>query len=479
LFLENKHEIVEHLAKTADLQKLSFMQLPASPPRFEPLMSATLAQGAELALRVFGGSSDVDDHGRYLHWDKLRHLPPPQGLSSEQWWLGIKLSRRKNYRPLPLMDVRGRAFQYCLPGEVQRELHWLDRHAAGSIQAEPLIADTERQKSFLIRSLIEESINSSQLEGASTTQNVAREMIRSERAPRDHSERMIFNNYEAMRFIRDQRGDPLTPSIVFELQRILTRGTLEVEDQSGRFRRPTERIEVVDDRSHVVLHTPPAAEQLPTRMEALCAFANADSDSADVGHTFLHPVIKAIALHFMLGYDHPFCDGNGRTARALFYWAMAREGYWLTEYISISKIIKQAPAQYGRAYLHTESDDNDLTYFLIHQLEVLRKAVDALHVYLRDKQRDIGEAEQMITRNPRLAGKLNFRQNALLRHALKHPRFAYVIEEHQHSHGISYDVARKDLLAMSDKLGLLKRTREGKRYLFIVPDDLERRIHKT
>lgn len=454
------------------------MQLPVEPPRFESLLQAMLEQGPGLAARVFGASSEVDGQGRYLHWDKLRHLPPPEGLSPEHWWLGIKLVRRKRFRPLLLRDERGLPFQYCLPGTVQRDLHWLDRHAAGSIQAEPAIADTERQKTFLIRSLIEESINSSQLEGASTTRNVAREMIRQGREPRDRSERMIVNNYVAMQFIREHRHDPLTPSLVFELQSILTRGTLESEDQTGRFRRADEPIEVVDNVSHIVLHRPPPAEQLSERLQSLCDFANADTVTADAEGGFLHPVVKAVALHFMLGYDHPFCDGNGRTARALFYWAMAREGYWLTEYISISKIIKQSPAQYGRAYLHTETDDNDLTYFLIHQLDVVRKAVDALHEYLRGKVHDIGEAEQMLTSNPRLAGQLNFRQLALLRHALKHPRFAYVIEEHQRSHGISYDVARKDLLFMADSLRLLSKAKDGKRYLFVVPEDLERRIQK-
>ena len=180
----------------------------------------------------------------------------------------------------------------------------------------------------------------------------------------------------------------------------------------------------------------------------------------------------------MMGYDHPFCDGNGRTARALFYWAMVREGYWLAEFISISRIIKESPAQYGRAYLHTETDDNDLTYFLIHQLEMIHKAITALHAFLAKKAKGISEAEQMLKKNPRLKGKLNFRQVALLRHALKNPRFSYVIDEHQRSHGISYDVARKDLLAMAEELKLLTKARDGRRYLFVVPDDLEQRIRK-
>lgn len=454
------------------------MQLPVAPPSFDALLRDTVARGPAEMGRLLNAFTEVDGQGRYLHWDKLRHLPAPEGFSSEQWWLGIKMARQKNYKPLLLQDKRGVAFRYCLPAIVQKELHWLDRHAAGSIQADAAITDPQMRNTYLIRSLIEEAISSSQLEGASTTQNVAKEMIRQGRAPRNKSERMIFNNYQAMRFIRDSRNDPLTPSLVFELQRILTQNTLEDEDQAGRFRRADEDIKVVDNVSHIVLHEPPPAHELTDRLRALCDFANADAMQSGNPDTFLHPVVKAIALHFMLGYDHPFCDGNGRTARALFYWAMARQGYWLAEFISISSIIKRSPAQYGKAYLHTESDDNDVTYFLLHQLDVIHNAITALHEFLRKKMSAINEAEQMLTQNASLKGRLNFRQLALLRHALKHPRFAYVIEEHQHSHGISYDVARKDLLFMADELKLLTKTKGGKRYLFVVPEDLEQRIRK-
>lgn len=454
------------------------MQLPVVPPAFEPLLHATFAQGPELLARLMHGVSEVDGQGRYLHWDKLRHLPPPNGLTSEQWWLGVKLTRRKNFKPLPLRDRNGAAFQYGLPAIVHKDLHWLDRHASGSIHVEAAITHPQTRDTYLIRSLIEEAISSSQLEGASTTQNVAKEMIRQEREPRDKSERMILNNYQAMRFIREFRNERLTPSLVFELQRILTKDTLDNDDQAGRFRRSDEPIQVVDNVSHVVLHVPPPAAQLPERLQALCDFANADAAQDEDANTFLHPVVRAIALHFMLGYDHPFCDGNGRTARALFYWAMARQGYWLAEFISISTIIKASPALYGKAYLHSETDDNDLTYFLIHQLDVIHKAISALHEFLRRKTQDLNEAEQMLTRNARLKGRLNFRQLALLRHALKHPRFAYVIDEHRNSHGISYDVARKDLLFMADELKLLTRTKDGKRYLFVVPEDIEQRIRK-
>ncbi|MFK8067293.1 MAG: Fic family protein [Gammaproteobacteria bacterium] len=423
------------------------------------------------------GMPAVDNKGRYLHWDKLRHLTPPDGMTSEQWWTGIKAARKNVSKSLSFCDKHGQSVQFAVTDQILAELHWLDRNASGSLQSDEAITNPQSRDTYLVRSLIEEAINSSQLEGASTTHDVAKEMIRQDRDPKDISERMIINNYRAMQFIRDIKDEDLTPSIVFELHRILTEHTMEDPEKSGQFRDKYDDIHVIDDRSQEYLHTPPEASELPDRLLKLCEFANANNN-AQTGDTFLHPVIKAIILHFMLAYDHPFYDGNGRTARALFYWAMAKQGYWLVEFISISEIIKKAPAQYGKAFLYTETDENDLTYFLIHQLDVIHKAIESLHQFLDTKIKAVSEAEEWLNRNDRLRGKLNFRQLALLRHALKHPRFSYVIEEHQMSHALSYDVARKDLIKMSDELNLLVKTKQGKRYFFMVPDDLAERIGK-
>jgi len=450
------------------------MKVPVSPPDFGTLLASIFEKNPDALMRMIESASPTDQKGRYSHWDKVRHLPPPEGFSSEEWWFRIKKARRDLYQLLPLQDKQNKPFQFATPPQILRELHWLDRYASGNIQGNDAITNTQTRNTYLIRSLIEEAINSSQLEGASTTRDVAKEMIRQDRSPKDKSEQMILNNYHAMQFIRDIKDEALTPSIVFELHQLLTRQTLD-EETVGRFRTNLDEIHVVDKATQEYLHTPPPAEQLPERMQMLCDFANWES-SSESESAFLHPVIKAIVLHFMLAYDHPFCDGNGRTARALFYWSMAKQGYWLMEFVSISRVIKQAPIQYAKAFLYTETDENDLTYFLIHQLEVIHQAVDALHVFLDQKMQGISEAEHRLTDNPRLKNKLNFRQLALLRHALKHPRFSYVVQEHQRSHGISYDVARKDLLEMADTLKLLVKTKQGKRYYFVVPSDLEQRI---
>lgn len=443
------------------------MKMPVTPPNAEDIFVDMIAKDSTKATGILSKFSPVDTKGRYLHWDKIQHLESPEGYSNKEWWAGIKFSRSSMYQTIPLMDKYGKPFKFCVPNNLQEELHWLDLNTAGTISAEKPIANPNIRNTYLIRSLVEEAISSSQLEGASTTRNVAKEMIRQGRDPKDKSEQMIMNNYHAMQFIREYKDEKLTPSIVLELHRIVTESTLDDGEKAGCFRDADEDIHVVDE-SHNVLHTPPDASELEDRLKVLCQFAN-----GELTEDFLHPVIKAIVLHFMLAYDHPFVDGNGRTARALFYWALANQDYWLMEFISISKVIKRAPVQYGKAFLHTETDDNDLTYFIVHQLEVIKLSIVELQAYFDEKIKGVEFAESLLETNNKLKGKLNFRQLALLRHALKHPRFIYNINEHQNSHGIAYETARKDLIQMSDKLKLLTKLKSGKSFVFVSPTDIE------
>lgn len=444
------------------------MKIPVTPPDFIKIIT----EKHELFSKALN-TSITDEKGRYLHWDKLRHLTPPNNFTSEEWWAVIRFKRQNLFTTLALFDKSNQPFKFCTPDAVNRDLHWLDMNAAGTISANQPVTNQGMQNTYLIKSLVEEAINSSQLEGASTTRHVAKEMIRQGRDPKNKSEQMILNNYHAMQFIRDFKEDELTPSFLFELHRILTEKTLDDPEKAGVLRSENDKVYVTDRTSSNVLHSPPHASQLNKRIESLCNFANDTSNS-----TFIHPVIRAITLHFMLAFDHPFIDGNGRTARALFYWSMISQGYWLAEFISISRIIKSAPVQYGRAFLYTETDDNDVTYFIIHQLEVIRKAIQDLHAYLGKKTKGIEEARETLRNAKHLGGKLNFRQLAVLRHALKHPRFIYNINEHRNSHGISYETARKDLLYMSDKLNLLSKLKQGRTFIFISPSDLETRIKK-
>jgi len=412
----------------------------------------------------------VDYKGRYLHWDKLKYMEPPQGFTSEEYWLGTKFARAPLLKDLPLLDKEGQSFKFGAPDEVQRRLHEIDKNASGQIKMAEPVTNKRTRNRYLIKSLIEESINSSQLEGASTTRKVASEMLMTQRKPRNRSEQMILNNYHAMEFVREHKNFPLSPAMILELHRLVTLDTLEKPDLPGRFRTANDDIVIVDSASEKILHTPPPASELPERLQRLCQFAN-ETES----EIFIHPVIKSILLHFMLAYDHPFVDGNGRTARALFYWSMANQYYWLVEFISISGIIKNAPAKYGYAFLYSETDDNDATYFIIHQLGVILRAIKDLHNYLARKMDETKQALDLLSQT-KLEGKLNHRQIALLEHALNHPNALYRIREHQNLHRITYQTARSDFMKLSDELGLLHKLKDGRTFVYLSPGNLKERI---
>jgi len=419
---------------------------------------------SDRVVRTIRAPEDPRALKHYLHWDKLKRLKPPDGLSSEEWWLQIKFARNTSLRRVPLRDVDGEPFVFTLPDLVLKRLHHIDQRCSGEIaMAEVVTADAQARQHYLVNSLMEEAIRSSQLEGATTSRRVAKELLRSGRQPRDRSERMIMNNYRALRFMREEMGDSLTPSAVLELHRILTEGTLDNPDAAGRLQTPEEeRVAVLDRDDDRLLHAPPPAEQLPDRLVALCRFANEGE-----GDPFLHPVIRAVLLHFWLGYDHPFEDGNGRTARALFYWSMRTQGYWLVEYLSVSRILQDAPSRYGRAYLLTERDERDATYFILYQLEVIERAVRELHEYLRRKVSEVRAVESLI----RGAPLLNHRQLALLSDALRGSDHEYTFGGHALSHDVTHETGRSDLAQLAD-LGLLERTRAGRNYVFRAPLDL-------
>jgi Fic family protein len=436
-----------------------------------PPIEALIAKLGEGAVDALTAPAAVLLRDRYLHWDKLRRLPPPAGLSSEQWWLKVKAARSDELRTLPLTDPDGRAFGYTLPDLVLRHLHRIDQRCAGEVAMDEVVtSDRQAMGRFLVNSLMEEAIRSSQLEGATTSRVIAKELLRSGRPPRDRSERMIANNYRALQFMREEMAATLTPDSVLELHRILTEGTLADPAAAGRLQQPGEdRVAVFDRDEGPPVHVPPPAEQLPERLRLLCEFAN-EGD----GERFVHPVVRSILLHFWLAYDHPFEDGNGRTARILFFWSMHRRGYWLAEYLPISRLIRAAPAQYGRAFMETETDEGDTTYFLLHQLRLIERAIDDLHAYLRRKSAEQRDLKQMLDG----VEGLNGRQLALLTHAVKHPEHVYAFGGHARSHRVTHETARSDLGGLAER-GLLLRTRRGRSYAFTTPSDLAERLRES
>jgi Fic family protein len=405
---------------------------------------------------------------KYLYWDELKHRTGGVDLKPEEVWWYIKFIRRSNYKKIALKDISGKEFVYWLPDSLHKGLHFVDQKGSGHILVEnPEFPKKEKEK-YLISSLMEEAIASSQVEGAATTRPIAKEMLRTGRKPENESEQMILNNYETMLQIKELVGQPLSIRLLNELQAKITNKTLADPDAAGRFRNETEkeRIKVWDDSTGELLFDPPPAAEIQERMQALCDFANNEEK-----YEFMHPLLKAMILHFWLAYVHPYVDGNGRTARALFYWQMLKSGYWMMEFISISKVLKKNITRYKKAFLYSEQDDRDMTYFLVFHLECIQEAFEELIKYLGRKSREAAESMQMLAVYP----GINRRQAQLLHEALVKPAGTYTIESHMNVWGVSYETARTDLMDLESK-GLLTRVTEGKTFVYIPVKDLYEKI---
>lgn len=375
----------------------------------------------------------------YYYWDKWKYIAQDWKYDSKKLWYAVKITRL-SHNILKPFGEDGYAFEIRVPAIIQQYLHEFDLNLVGSLQRDNIIPSQERDR-YLISSLMEEAIASSQLEGAATSRKIAKEMLENNRKPKNHSEQMILNNYLAMKWIVEHTQESFTPANLKHLHRILTEKTLSVESESGNFRQDND-IKVVDTQTGAILHSPPDFEQLDTLMELFCHFAN-DKDNTSF---FIHPIYKAIILHFLIGYIHPFVDGNGRTARTVFYWYLIKKGYWLIEYLSVSRIILSSKTQYAKAYLYTEFDNNDLTYFVIYNLQCIHRALADLKKYV---QRKSSEKQQVIAllRNT----DFNDRQIALIQEIIQDETTVFNVQQIENRFNVSNQTARNDLNDLVEK----------------------------
>ncbi|MDV3310747.1 MAG: Fic family protein [Cyclobacteriaceae bacterium] len=238
-----------------------------------------------------------------------------------------------------------------------------------------------------------------------------------------------------------------------EVHRLITHGTLDNEEDEGRFRTDNE-VNVVDAIDGEIVHMPPDHSEVPAMMKELLDFFN-DKDQEE----FIHPIVKGCIIHFMIGFIHPFVDGNGRCARALFYWYLLRRGYWLTEYLSISRLIVKSKTQYALAFIYSEIDENDLTYFIHYKLKTMTKAYRSLRDYI---QRKINEKRNFVQFH-RIGG-VNERQATIIKWIFDDPDILLTVKEIEMRLGVSNQTARNDLMGLVnqgylDTLDLNKKTK--------------------
>lgn len=364
----------------------------------------------------------------YAYWDKVKYKAP-DGTTPQQLWTLVKASRTKG----KIIVWNKYSISLCLTNKMLRMCHDFDMKFGSFWEAES-DSQTKEKKYYLSSSLMEEAIYSSKMEGASTTRVVAKDMLRKNKSPQNKAQQMIANNYNTIQYIVEHRKDPLTEESLLYIHKLMTEKTLDNPDNAGRFR-TNDEVVVADAINGDIVYTPPTYKDIPEFITSLCDFFNNENQNI-----FIHPIIKGIIIHFMLAYMHPFVDGNGRTARALFYWFMLKENYKLTEYMSISRVIAKSKASYEKAFRYTENDGNDIGYFVTYNLRALEISFQQLRDYIQRKQQEKKAANTFM-----IAGNINQRQALVLQRLTEEPDTIMTVKDVQELFSVSSMTARKDL----------------------------------
>src|SRR6266496_5412709 len=72
------------------------MKRPQSPPAIP--LNQVLALPSKKLGTILAEAVRSEAEGKYRHWDTIRHLTPPAGLTREQWWGATKLVRQPALR---------------------------------------------------------------------------------------------------------------------------------------------------------------------------------------------------------------------------------------------------------------------------------------------------------------------------------------------------------------------------------------------
>ncbi len=390
---------------------------------------------------------------QYMAWDKFQYQTTPNNISSKHAWQFLRYKRQFTAESTPISSEKHGHFMYSLTKEHLRMMRLIDSQASGSYMTDVDLPAGTQQSRYVLNGLIEEAINSSQLEGASTTRKVAKEMIQQGRAPKNDSERMIFNNYVAMQKAEEWTKRKLDQKFLLEIHSLLTEDILP-KNETGKFRKDSDEVVVSDPVTNEIFHRAPPTEFLLQELPKLYAFANAQDE--------YHPVTKAILLHFWIGYLHPFTDGNGRTARVIFYWYLLKHDYWLFKFVTTSKIIKASKKAYGMAYVHSEQHDElDLGYFVQYILRTTLLAIDDFKAYLKRKKLEEEKALKKFSGH-----EINDRQREMLTHLAKSSA-EVTIEQYQARYRLVYETARRDLRQLEAE-GLVTKRKSGKKFLYVL-----------
>jgi Fic family protein len=433
--------------KTAALQYL--------PPNFEAV--------SELSRKL--------NSPEYRYWDTAKYRIKLPEITPEQGWFLINTFFRNKERTTKINAGEGEKFTWQKPVHFDALLHLIDTSLGGSLQVPARDLNSSARKEFIADSLMEEAIASSKLEGANTERKYAKNMLREGKAPKTVGDKMIVNNHRAMQLIEEKyKNEELSIETIQHLHQVLTEETLEKHADEGRLRCNEDDTVVVSDKmTGEIYHEGTDPKLVLKELEKLVEFANTTVEDK---YSFTHPIIKAILIHFWIAYIHPFMDGNGRLARVLFYWSVARSGYWGFAYAPISKMITKSKGLYEKSYVYSEQDNYNLTYFIDYNLRKIEEAIEYLHSEI-DKYRKGKSSTYNYFVNEK---KLNERQAQMLSYLTEDPQNYTTPTIHSNIYGVSVYTALNDLKGLL-KMKYVRQQKMG-RYMHYFATEIANKLRK-
>lgn len=376
----------------------------------------------------------------------------PNTVSLEEAWKKVQDQRKKRAEYMPFEDQEKNRFWYVLLPQLQKNLHEIDSLGRDSIYS---LVRQDIEMEMIKESLMEEAVFSSAIEGAFSTVKRLREMVDQKQPPRDINDQMVLNNYRAMQFILQEKHRDLTIDFILELQKIVTQDTLDQDDAaySGRFR--NDWVYIKDKRDHII-YTPPPADQVLPAMEKMVGWVNQKNEAG-----FIHPIVKASFVHLYFVHIHPFFDGNGRTARALFYFDLIKNEYEFFKYFSISVAVQKAKGKYYQAIRNSEIHEGDFTYFLLYMAETILESIHLVKARIAHHY----QKEFVVDRLNRAGVLLNDRQQKFVKKFFVMDQRVITIKKYQDWFKVVYETARRDLDDLHQKRVLVK-GKQGKAYVY-------------
>jgi Fic family protein len=204
-----------------------------------------------------------------------------------------------------------------------------------------------RQRPETLAALREQAIvhsveSSNRIEGVTVAPQRLRPLALRRTRPRDRSEEELAGYRKALDWIfaRSSRV-AVDQTLILHLHDLAQGGTT---GDAGRFKeKDNEIIELKPGVGRVVRFRPTPAKEAPRAIRELCAsFELLSSERA------APPLLLVATFVFDFLCIHPFRDGNGRVSRLLTTLLLEREGFVVSQFVSLERLIEETKEDYYR-----------------------------------------------------------------------------------------------------------------------------------